>query len=169
MTQKMIVRVQLALTLSLLFGTASAEAQSCNDDIVASTPNARFKISGDQVKDVRTNLTWQRCAAGQTWNSATSRCAGAAYSLSWVEALALTDGEWRLPNIKELLSIVESACAYPAINDSVFPDTPETAFWTASPYINNTHTWVVLFGDGNDSGSDKNNGAAIRLVKDSSD
>lgn len=157
-----------SLLLSVTLSSGAVWAQSCNDNITASTPDARFIVSGDEVEDVRTNLIWKRCAEGQTWDDSTTSCTGSVSSLSWLEALALADEEWRLPNVKELLSIVEVSCAFPAINETVFPNTPDSAFWTSSPYINNAFSWAVLFEDGNDEGSDKSIGAAIRLVKDAS-
>ena len=156
----------IALGLTLLSGVA--QAQSCNSAIEDSTPDVRFVISGDEVRDVVSNLTWKRCAQGQIWNSVSASCSGAVLSLTWSQALSQASGEWRLPNIKELLSIVEVSCSSPAINETIFPDTSDESFWTSSPYINNAQAWTVLFSDGNDEGSNKNNGASVRLVKDAS-
>lgn len=152
------------LILGLLSGIA--QAQSCNDSIDTSTPDIRFEVSDDEVTDVRTNLIWKRCAEGQVWVSASSSCSGSALSLTWSQALSQGSGDWRLPNIKELLSIVEVSCASPAINETIFPDTSTDGFfWTSSPYINNAQAWSVLFDDGNDAGEGKSSGGAVRLVK----
>ncbi|PWQ92354.1 DUF1566 domain-containing protein [Leucothrix pacifica] len=156
--------ISIALSLGLLSGVA--QAQSCNTAIEDSTPDIRFVTSGDEVKDLMTNLTWKRCAQGQVWNSATSSCVGTVLSLSWSQALSQGTGDWRLPNIKELLSIVEISCSAPAINETIFPNTPDDYFWTSSPYINNAQAWLVLFEDGNDEGGSKSNGNSVRLVKD---
>ena len=158
--------ISIALTLGLLSGVA--QAQTCNSAIEASTPDARFITSGSEVRDVVTNLTWKRCPEGKVWNTTSSSCTGVALSLSWNLALSEPTGDWRLPNIKELLSIVEVSCGSPAINETVFPDTPSGFFWTASPYINNSQAWLVLFEDGNDEGGNKSEGGAVRLVKDAS-
>jgi hypothetical protein len=48
-----------------------------------------------------------------------------------------------------LLSIVDYAVLHPAIDSFVFPDTPSTEFWTATPNAENTgFAWVVSFGVG---------------------
>jgi hypothetical protein len=41
--------------------------------------------------------------------------------------------DWRLPNIKELASIIEYACFAPAITVDTFPDTPSAGFWSNTP------------------------------------
>lgn len=41
--------------------------------------------------------------------------------------------DWRLPNSKELASLVEYACFAPAISVEAFPDTPSASFWTNTP------------------------------------
>ena len=41
--------------------------------------------------------------------------------------------DWRLPNINELLSIVETACEGPSVNTSQFPGFPVSAYWSSSP------------------------------------
>ena len=144
---------------------AVAKAQSCNASIAESTPDAQFQISNDEVLDYRTNLIWKRCAVGKTWTGTT--CTGTSDSLTWAQALAAgTTGNWRLPNIKELLSIVEVSCGLPAINEAIFPNTSNEFFWTSSPYVNNNQAWSVSFEDGNDQGGDKSGGAAVRLVRD---
>lgn len=143
---------------------AMAQAQSCNSQITPSTPNAQFQVDGEEVIDFRTNLIWKRCATGQTWTG--SSCSGASDSYTWAQALSVGNGtNWRLPNIKELLSLVEVSCGSPAINASIFPNTEDLYFWTSSPYVNNNQAWLVSFSDGNDEGGDKSIGRAVRLVR----
>lgn len=153
----------IVLALGMVSGVT--QAQSCNSAIDASTPDVRFVVAGSEVKDLRSNLTWKRCSEGQVWNASTSSCSGAAFSLTWQQALQRADAQWRLPNIKELLSIAEVSCGSPAINETIFPNTPNLFFWSASPYINNAQAWSVLFEDGNDEGANKSAGGSVRLVK----
>ena len=160
------MKTVLSITLSLALLSGVAQAQTCNSAIAESTPDIRFVVSDGEVTDLVTNLTWKRCAEGKVWNSTTSSCAGTALSLTWNLALAEPTGDWRVPNIKELLSIVEVSCGFPAINETIFPDTSNNFFWTSSPYINNDQAWSVLFEDGNDEGGNKNSGASVRLVRD---
>jgi hypothetical protein len=71
-----------------------------------------------------------------------------------------------LPNQKELNSIVEQRNWDPAINATVFPNTPITYFWLASPFAPDAgYAWYVNFFDGYDGVSIKGNLYAVRLVR----
>lgn len=109
------------------------------------------------VTDLRTGLTWMRCAQGQTWSGST--CDGESTAYTGVQAAALTGtvsyatfSDWRAPNIRELQSIVDrSVSGSPAINASVFPNTPSSRFWSATPKASDygvTQAWAVNFGNG---------------------
>ena len=151
------------IVLSAMLLPAIAQAQSCNNSILKSAHSGFFIMNNDEAQDIRTQLIWKRCTVGQTWTG--TNCEGTADSFTWGQALAAGTGGWRLPNIKELLSIVEVSCASPAINAAVFPDTSDLFFWTSSPYANNNQAWSVSFTDGNDEGGAKTMGLAVRLVK----
>lgn len=57
--------------------------------------------------------------------------------------------DWRLPNIRELSTLVEPQCAGPAVNSEIFPNTPATHVWSSSPYNFYTHySWYVDFANG---------------------
>jgi len=73
-----------------------------------------------------------------------------------------------LPNIKELSSLIEIACHTPAINLAIFPDTPETGFWTNTPssFGDNTEVWTIDFSDGQDNLNSKGTRFPVRLVRD---
>lgn len=95
-------------TISSTYGKGKIRAVRHLDSL--STPNQRYEIinNGTEVKDNHTNLVWQRCVFGQTWNGTT--CSGEQTNLPWLDALkqskALGKG-YRLPSIKELISIAE--------------------------------------------------------------
>ena len=162
-----LMKKTLLLMLALGLASSTVYAQSCNDSISESTPDSRFELTDDEAFDVRTDLTWKRCVEGMSWNTDTSTCEGVELSLTWQEALGQADGEWRVPNLKELLSIVENSCGSPAINETVFPETSTTDFfWSGSPYVNNELVWTVLFDKGGDDGSNKSTAGLVRLVKD---
>lgn len=124
----------ICCALGLLVGL-NVSAQTCSDAILASTPDARFIDNGDgTVTDLQTRLTWKRCLEGLSG----SDCSQGTMSLfQWPEALqyaAAQDGTWRLPDIKELFSIVELRCERPSINLNMFPNMPvETDVWSSSP------------------------------------
>jgi len=86
-------------------------------------PTSSSKVA--EVRDAFSGLTWQRVPAPEkkAWNDAGSYCAG------------LGDG-YRLPGVKELLSIVDLRNAKEvtdaAIDTAAFPGTPPDVFWSAT-------------------------------------
>ena len=74
--------------------------------------------------------------------------------------------DWRLPNIKELNSIIERQCTMPAINEIVFPATPTMSFWSSTPYdANPAYAWNVYFPYGISDGNNKSYRFYVRLVR----
>lgn len=153
------------MLILMLLSVTSAQAQTCfYTTIKASTPTARFTITDNKVLDNKTHLIWQRYPIGQTGNDCSGGSSG---SFNWQQALAQANGEWRLPNIKELISITETACYEPAINVDVFPNTPNTRFWSSSSTRHDHfHDRVkVLSAYGSSGTIAKELGLAVRLVR----
>lgn len=139
----------LLCAATVLMNNAIAD-QVCVDSINRSTPDGRFAIleEGRAVLDRITNLTWARCPLGYAFSGsgtpeqyADDRCLpdGSA-TMNWQEALQAVDAlnqntaaPLRLPNVKELSSLVESSCGWPAISTYAFPDTPAEDFWSSTP------------------------------------
>jgi hypothetical protein len=91
---------------------------------------------------------WMRCLLGQTVSN--DVCAGTATTYTWADALnaarALTyagRSDWRLPNPKEVASILEDRCATPALNADLFP-TAIFGTWTSTPAVT---TLLGVFDD----------------------
>ena len=133
----------LAWALLLLAWPAATVWAAENTAVPATTPTADFEL--DDTKGIayhkKTGLTWKRCIEGRYWNGST--CVdNASVTDTYIWSLALQQGpmlgtfagfnDWRLPNMKELGSIVERRNWNPAINATVFPNTPSTFFWSAS-------------------------------------
>jgi hypothetical protein len=178
----------LALAACTL-AAGAAQAQVCNDRIAFATPSGRFADNGNgTVTDLRTGLTWQRCPVGFAFDdngtpavTQDDRCApGATTTFTWQQALqeaaALNQAggyagfaDWRVPNIKELASIVETRCAAPSINLATFPGTPSTAaFWSASYQVGPptlVSVQAIDFGTGQDRNVAKASLAHVRLVR----
>ncbi len=164
----------LALLL-ILFGSgpSSAWAATCNDNIPETTPTAAFDLSATDGTVIHnaTGLMWSRCALGQTWSNNT--CEGTASTHSWTSALTEAGNstlagynDWRVPNLKELASIVERRCHSPAVNEIVFPATPGSFFWSASVYVfSATEAWVVSFNVGHAFIDVKGDTDRVRLVR----
>lgn len=100
------------------------------------TPS-RNDLGGGTVRDLSTNLIWQKCSSGQT---ADASCSGAATTGNWVQALnycstlVLAGRTWRLPNIAELQSIADFDVSFPAIAAADFPNTSSQVYWSSSTY-----------------------------------
>lgn len=116
--------------------------------------------SDGTVKDLATGLTWQRVDDNNDrgWTAATIYC----------DELNLGgEQNWRLPTVKELRSIVDDSIHNPAIDNSSFPGTNPTYYWSATPDdINSGAAWVVSFFSGGVSGFDKSfDGGYVRCVR----
>lgn len=78
-------------------------------------------------------------------------------------------GDWRMPTIKELESIVDYGRSNPTIDSSWFPYTPWSIFWSASAYADGSYgsrAWVVSFGVGYAAGGERTvGGYQVRLVR----
>lgn len=91
-----------------------------------------FSVATDnsQVIDNARKLVWSRCLVGQTYNASTASCDGVATEFaSWQDALNAQKDGWRVPNIKELATIVEETQAIPAVNTSLFPFANTLSFY----------------------------------------
>ena len=162
----------IAVLLSLAAGSPAA-AQTCQSEtsVPSTTPDDRFLMHGNgTVTDTATDLMWAQCAEGLSGSACTE---GTAAIFTWADALIRARDsthagytDWRLPNVKELSSIVEERCYDPAINLAVFPNTPSSYFWSASPYgYSSGYAWYVSFGDGGAYGSNRSNYYHVRLVR----
>ncbi|WP_449360769.1 Lcl C-terminal domain-containing protein [Alishewanella longhuensis] len=97
-----------------------------------------------------------RCSLGQSWSG--NGCDNTPAVYTWQNALLAakdysfaSHSDWRLPNIKELISIVEERCYSPSINVVVFPSTPSSAFWTSSKFEEWGTAFIVNFNNGGES------------------
>ncbi|MBK6998564.1 MAG: DUF1566 domain-containing protein [Rhodoferax sp.] len=123
------------------------------------------------VFDPKTGLTWMRCSMGQTWTGST--CLGTAATYTFDQANALTgtttfanQSDWRMPNIRELQTIVDRSVYSPAIDRVAFPNTPGSYFWSVSPDVDGPNgAWFVGFDDGYVGSNLRNGSFAVRLVR----
>lgn len=103
-----------------------------------------YQDNGDgTVSDLNTGLMWQQGKIRRALQGARDYCAAstlAGYS------------DWRLPDIGELLSIVDYGRSDPAIHTGYFPNCysmPFTEYWSSSPFAYaTTIAWVVEFSSG---------------------
>ena len=137
---------------------------------VPTTPTSDFTDNKDgTVTHKSTKLTWMRCAFGQTWTGTT--CSGTASTFDYATALLVTQtfagkSDWRLPNVRELQTLVERAKVNPAINTELFPNTSNSEFWSSSPDIGNTNeAWSVRFSDGYVNNGSRGRAFPVRFVR----
>ncbi len=169
------------LFLPALLWLGVTQAQTCNSAIPETTPTADFILQngGAEVLHTATGLIWKRCLETQIYDSATQSCSDGSPlgTHLWSQALGETDGTWRLPNIKELKSIVERSCHSPTINLTIFPNQKTKRVWSSSPYaygyssagpLKKKGAWVVDFNTGRDFyKEDRDRKHYVRLVRDS--
>jgi hypothetical protein len=101
----------------------------------ADAPPGRYTISAGTVIDTKTGLTWQQgVGPGANWANAKTYCAG----------LSLAGTGWRLPTMKELLTILDVLrSGAPYIDQTAFPG-PAAAFWSSTPYAPSSgNAWIV--------------------------
>ena len=129
-------------------------------------------ISGGLVTiDANTGLMWAAdgdeagCNDGATinWTAALSFC----HDLTFAGF-----SDWRLPNVKELESIVDykNAVGDPTINTTAFPHTKQILYWTSTTYYAAAGTntaWCVSFNNANVASLLKTsqNQACVRAVR----
>lgn len=118
---------------------------------------------------------WKQCSEGLSGSVCSN---GALLTYGWQSALQHVDSinnidgyagyaDWRLPNIKESLSLVEFSCVDPAVNLTLFPNAPAQSYWTSSPVTSSpAHSWIVDYFNGDPALGVKNTLHAIRIVRD---
>ena len=154
--------------------SSSALAQECLSDGLETTPSSNFTaVTTNTLLDTTTDLVWRRCSEGQTWDGST--CSGEAVKYTWQEALQLAQQAsnenllgWRLPNVKELVSLVQRECVDPAIDLTVFPATPSDSYWSSTPNTaanKSDESWSVGFYNGRIESRNKQQDYYVRMVR----
>ena len=134
------------------------------------TNSMSYTYNGDTVTDNVTSLMWQAVPDGTAYN--------------WYEATGTIDvtynplpttdvcgdlvigiyNDWRLPEKRELQSIVDYGVANPAINTTYFTNTGSNTYWTNTEY-DSTDSWYVQFSDGAVLQGDKTTDRYVHCVR----
>jgi len=122
------------------------------------------------IIDNYTGLIWKKCPQGLFGND----CKSGSPSLRiWSEARVECENlnfagknGWRIPNLKELQSIVDTGAFDPSINKKFFMGSGDPYWTLTSPAEYPASKFTVLFSDGSVYYSDMNNSAATRCVYD---
>jgi len=102
-----------------------------------------FAAGEATVSDQLTGLVWQRAVDGTTrsWQDAGKYCG--------TLAGAAGGGNWRVPSVKELQTILDLGRQSPALDLAVFPGSPGEQYWTSSALAGSTtDAWSVNFSLG---------------------
>ncbi len=154
------------------FGVVSVSMAVCQSD-------GRFEVKADgTILDKKSGLQWMRCPLGMELDGQEGSCSGAASRYSWFDARNEVAGfnrhgfagkrDWRMPQIDELMTLVDKGCFNPAIVNEVFPRTPPSAFWAVEEVAQEqprTWGWVAHFYHGSQYVSNKAKEWPVRLVR----
>ncbi len=120
---------------------------------------AKLVDNGDgTVTDTATGLMWQQgSASGRDWESAIAYCEG-------LDLAGFDD--WRLPNVRELESLVDYSRYNPTIDAAAFPDTALTDYWSSTNMADYpTRAWFVNFFNGYGGSNYKSFAYHVRAVR----
>lgn len=128
-------------------------------------PQPRYDDNQDgTVTDRLTGLVWLKdasCFTPTVWASALADVNQLATG-----ACGLSDGskagQWRLPNLVELESVVDDSASNPAVTaGSPFTNVSSGVYWSSTPYyggeLGSTNAWAIRFGDGRYMNDDVSN------------
>jgi len=125
-------------------GAGLATVVSFAAPLTAATPPGRYTYpAAGLVFDVKTGLTWQQKEGGYVTHAvAASMCA----------TLGLSGGGWRLPTMKELLTLTDYSrviMASVAMLDPVaFPQAPSSLFWSSTFQRGVAGSWMAVDSGG---------------------
>ena len=112
--------------------------------IVEADPPRNLTLNtNDTIYDVARGLEWTRqtlsdkCVTHQRATQIAADCRIGGYT------------DWRLPTIKELLTLVDYERCKTAIDTTLFPDTKNDWYWSSSLYAGDSGlAWIVNFNHG---------------------
>jgi hypothetical protein len=126
--------------------------------VFAEAPVGRYVVEQGTVNDTQTRLTWERAPdlTPRVWSQAAPYCS----------ALDLNGKGWRLPSVKELMTLVDESRWGPSIDPVAFPGTPSDYFWTSSTLASfPMFVWTVFFGKGTAAVFDISIPRVVRCVR----
>lgn len=147
--------------LAIASALCNGEAAPAKVQVLKIPEGPRFAALDDTaVIDRTTSLMWSReNVPGGTMNWAAAKEACAKLILG-----GHTD--WRLPTIRELLTLVDYERHDPAIDTDAFK-CESAYYWTSTPLHSSpgVYAWVVNFGGGDAGWGDQDDGARVRAVR----
>jgi len=127
----------LIAMVCILSGCGRKLPPDCRD-ILERGDYGRFQLQGSPgiARDEEYGIDWFRCSVGQRYRN--DRCVGEPLFLRWetgvgtIEEMNEKSAEtWRLPTLKELVSLKTEACGNPSVNINVFPGVLVENYWAS--------------------------------------
>jgi len=109
----------------------------------------RFVDNGDgTITDNATGLMWAKDGEGLGCNNKNK--IAWANAIDWAVGLTFAGhSDWRLPNIKELMSITDFSEGNPPINPTFFPNTAVSGYFSSTTSSSfTTWAWYILYHQG---------------------
>ena len=165
---KVLILIGLVLVAVLILGLVFYSKIKIKKDSFSSD----FLVQGEgkekgTVIDTRNGLMWVRDPLSNpggainekvNWQEAKKRCEDLDFA---------GHKDWRLPTIKELISIIDYSKVNPAIDKEIFPNTHSLPYWSSTEYANNSiPAWAVHFSTGLVFNTSKEDTAYFRCVRD---
>lgn len=163
MKKQLFIAVMATLSMASLSTPVQA---ACGDKI------NNFTINGSLVTDKTTGLMWSKCNINKDKND----CSGGATQLTWDQienqltqknnSKFLGHNDWRLPNIKELVTIIDYGCVSAKPKTYAWSRTEKIKhMWSSTPKPMNGSNKQYAFVDGDKGTTWWNNiNAANRYV-----
>lgn len=161
----------LFLLICLLIFTQSSYAieieASCHSNTPGQMTNRFTDLNDGTVLDIQTKLIWQRCNLGQIWDTESQTCQNFTDTLTWHDTFSAirefnqslySSGhadDWRMPNIKELASIIDISCSGITINTDFFFSV-QLKYWSSTPSAAGVSTKKIMVNDELESYQDEN-------------
>jgi len=151
-----------------LAATGQATSYAAGDDAALAKgvpiPAVRFIDNGDgTVSDKLTGLVWTKnagCLSPANWSQALTEANQLASGQCGLSD-GSSAGQWRLPNVIELASVIDINRASPAVSGP-FTNVSNATYWTSTPYWSGsgaatTNAWAIRLSDGRYINDSSNN------------
>ncbi|MBM4344833.1 MAG: DUF1566 domain-containing protein [Deltaproteobacteria bacterium] len=140
----------VAVAVALLHAEAS----------IAKAPPGRYTLDADTAQDIVTGLRWQRATPAGKLDAAGAKAYCQGLSLGGYST------GWRLPNLRELVSLVDRRATIPAIDATAFPGTKSDMYWSATPHAAKQGLmWGLAFNHGDSYFQQPDYPAWVRCVR----
>lgn len=147
----------LGPSLALVADANTALASMCVRGGPTTSPAVRYAVNGGIARDVRTGLEWQLAPKASAENilAATVTCTNS----------DLSGGGWRLPDVRELVSLVDETQPLGNLHAPGFAAGPSTTFWSSTAVPTTLDYYVVSFADAGIQKADRLTAQSVRCVR----